>query len=122
MKMLSALGIASKVEEERYAFHDVDGTHSLIRNWPPVMSVVLNDVIENGLPEGYDSQENVIRLTERAGSKKFEETDKFCIESAGLSGLTQMEWAIRRAFQEGRIDVKCDQKINSCKIEKIWQF
>ena len=105
----------------RYAFHDVDGTHSLIRNWPPVMSVVLNDVIENGLPEGYDSQENVIRLTKRAGSRMFEETDRFCIESAGLSGLTQMEWAIRRAIQEGKIIVNCNQKNNSFKIEKIWQ-
>lgn len=105
----------------KYAFHDVDGTHSLIRNWPPVMSVVLNDVIENGLPDGYDSQENVIRLTKRAGSRKFEETDRFCIESAGLSGLTQMEWAIRRAIQEGKIIVNCNQKNNSFKIEKIWQ-
>ena len=105
----------------KYAFHDVDGTHSLIRNWPPVMSVVLNDVIENGLPDGYDSQENVIRLTKRAGSRKFEETNRFCIESAGLSGLTQMEWAIRRAIQEGKIIVNCNQKNNSFKIEKIWQ-
>ena len=40
--------IVVKAFEERtikYAFHDIDGTHSLIREWPPVMSVVLNDVI-----------------------------------------------------------------------------
>ena len=33
------------------AFHDIDGTHSLIRNWPPVMSRVLYDTIVNGIPE-----------------------------------------------------------------------
>ena len=31
-----------------YAFHDIDGTHSLIRDWPPVMSIVLHYVSENG--------------------------------------------------------------------------
>jgi hypothetical protein len=32
------------------AFHDIDGTHSLIRNWPPVMSRVLHDTAVNGIP------------------------------------------------------------------------
>ena len=32
------------------AFHDIDGTHSLIRNWPPVMSRVLYDTVVNGVP------------------------------------------------------------------------
>ena len=40
-----------ETREIRYAFHDIDGTHSLIREWPPVMSICLYDVIENGLPE-----------------------------------------------------------------------
>ena len=31
----------------KYAFHDIDGTHSLIRDWPPVMSICLYDVILN---------------------------------------------------------------------------
>ena len=53
----------------RYAFHDIDGTHSLIREWPPVMSICLYDVILNGLPENFDSDENRIRLINKAGAK-----------------------------------------------------
>lgn len=104
-----------------YAFHDIDGTHSLIRDWPPVMSIVLNDVIENGLKEGYDSDRNVKRLVENAGTKPLPETDRFCVESAGLSALTQMEWAIRRAVQEKTVTVQCDDSVNSEIISLIWQ-
>ncbi|MBO4886071.1 MAG: HAD family hydrolase [Clostridia bacterium] len=104
----------------RYAFHDVDGTHSLIRNWPPVMSVVLNDVIERGLPEDFDSAENCARLIGEAGRRPLAETDRFCVESAGLSALTQMEWAIRRAVEEGRVQVACDQSVNSEKARRIF--
>ena len=32
-----------------HVFHDIDGTHSLIRDWPPVMSITLHNVIVNGL-------------------------------------------------------------------------
>ncbi len=102
-----------------YAFHDIDGTHSLIRDWPPVMSICLYDVIENGLPENFDSVENVKRLISLAGTKELPETDRFCIESAGLSALTQMEWAIRRAVQEGNITVNCDMQTNSQIIDCI---
>lgn len=103
----------------KYAFHDIDGTHSLIRDWPPVMSICLYDVIENGLPENFDSAENVKRLISLAGTKELPETDRFCIESAGLSALTQMEWAIRRAVQEGNITVNCDMQTNSQIIDRI---
>lgn len=103
----------------RYAFHDIDGTHSLIREWPPVMSIVLNDVIENGLPEGFDSDENCRRLIEAAGKTPLPETDQFCVDSAGLSALTQMEWSIRRAVEEGRIPADCDRELNSYKIRQI---
>lgn len=103
----------------KYAFHDIDGTHSLIRDWPPVMSICLYDVIENGLPNDFDSIENQNRLISLAGTKKLPETDQFCIESAGLSALTQMEWAIRRAVQEGNIKVNCDMKTNSQIIDRI---
>jgi phosphoglycolate phosphatase-like HAD superfamily hydrolase len=103
----------------KYAFHDIDGTHSLIRNWPPVMSICLYDVIENGLPNDFDSIENQKRLISLAGSEPLPETDQFCIESAGLSALTQMEWAIRRAVQEGSIKVNCDRNTNSQIIERI---
>ncbi len=102
-----------------YAFHDIDGTHSLIRDWPPVMSICLYDVIENGLPEDFDSSENAERLISLAGTRDLPETDRFCIESAGLSALTQMEWAIRRAVQEGNIKVNCDMQTNSQIIDRI---
>ena len=102
-----------------YAFHDIDGTHSLIRNWPPVMSIVLADVIENGLPEDFDSDANRARLIAAAGTKPLPETDRFCVESAGLSALTQMEWSIRRAVEEGKIKVDCDPAVNSKKVKRI---
>ncbi len=102
-----------------YAFHDIDGTHSLIRDWPPVMSICLYDVIKNGLPEDFDSIENQKRLISLAGTKKLPETDQFCIESAGLSALTQMEWAIRRAVQEETIKVNCDKSTNSQIVDRI---
>ncbi len=104
----------------KYAFHDIDGTHSLIREWPPVMSICLYDVIVNGLPEDFDSDENRQRLIDLAGTKPLAETDKFCVESAGLSALTQMEWAIRRAVQEENIKIDCDPKINAEIIDRIW--
>ncbi len=107
--------------EITYAFHDIDGTHSLIREWPPVMSICLYDVIENGLPEDFDSEENKRRLIENAGRNKLHETDRFCVESAGLSALTQMEWAIRRSVEEGNVSVNCDKAINSEIIKKIWK-
>ena len=78
------------------AFHDIDGTHSLIRNWQPVMSRVLYDASENGLPPDAESEANIARITSLCGIEPLDETDRFCIESAGLSALTQMEWALRR--------------------------
>jgi len=120
-KIPSSLIITDFKERQiTHAFHDVDGTHSLIRNWPPVMSIVLNDVIENGLKEGYDSDKNVQRLVSNAGTKPLPETDRFCVESAGLSALTQMEWAIRRAVEDQTVAVDCDLKANSEKIRLIW--
>lgn len=102
-----------------YAFHDIDGTHSIIRDWPPVMSICLYDVIINGLPENFDSEENAKRLISLAGTKRLPETDAFCVESAGLSALTQMEWAIRRSVQEGKTEVKCHKDTNVQIIERI---
>lgn len=102
-----------------YAFHDIDGTHSLIRDWPPVMSICLYDVIENGLSYDFDSEANVKRLISLAGTQRLPETDNFCIESAGLSALTQMEWAIRRSVQEGKIEVNCNAQTNSQIINRI---
>lgn len=107
--------------EIKYAFHDIDGTHSLIRDWPPVMSMCLYDVIINGVNIEFDNAENAWRLITKVGEKQLPETDKFCVESAGLSALTQMEWAIRRSVEEGNIKVNCDKKINSQIIARIWK-
>lgn len=101
------------------AFHDIDGTHSLIRNWPPVMSRVLYDTAVNGIPDNLESEDNIERLVSLCGTEELEETDKFCIESAGLSALTQMEWAIRR--NQELTKGKYDSKINSEIIELIWK-
>ena len=65
------------------AFHDIDGTHSLIRDWPPVMSRVLYDTAYNGIPKNLTSEENINRLVSLCGVEPLEETDKFCVESAG---------------------------------------
>lgn len=105
--------------EIKYAFHDIDGTHSLIRDWPPVMSIVLDYVSRHGVPDGYDSEENAQKLIARAGTEPLPDTDRFCVESAGLSALTQMEWAIRRAIDGGLCDVPCDKGDNREKIERI---
>ncbi len=126
-KMLKAYNTGSNIvvnpfedTEIKYAFHDIDGTHSLIREWPPVMSICLYDVIVNGLSEDFDSEENAKRLIDLAGTKELPETDRFCVESAGLSALTQMEWAIRRSVEEGNIKVSCDAGTNSEIIKRIW--
>ena len=103
----------------RYAFHDIDGTHSLIREWPPVMSIVLDYASRGGVPEGYDSEENAQKLIAAAGTKPLPETDRFCVESAGLSALTQMEWALRRAIDAGVENVPCDKADNRAKIAAI---
>lgn len=101
------------------AFHDIDGTHSLIRDWPPVMSIVLDYAEKSGVPAGYDSAENVARLAAKAGTEPLPVTDAFCVESAGLSALTQMEWALRRAVEAGTVTVPCDRAENREKIRRI---
>ncbi len=86
-----------------HAVHDVDGTHSLVRDWPPVMSLSIHWAMTCGLSEDFDSQNNVAALIERVGSEPLPETDRFCVESAGLSALTQMEYGIRRAVELGNV-------------------
>lgn len=101
------------------AFHDIDGTHSLIRNWPPVMSRVLYDTAVNGIPDNLTDEDNINRLVSFCGTEALEETDRFCIESAGLSALTQMEWAIRR--NQELVQGKFDSEANSEIIKRIWR-
>ncbi len=113
--------IVNKIENREIvcAFHDIDGTHSLIRNWPPVMSRVLYDTAVNGIPENLTDDENINRLVSLCDVEPLEETDRFCVESAGLSALTQMEWAIRRnqELTAGEFDSKTNSEI----IKLIWQ-
>jgi phosphoglycolate phosphatase-like HAD superfamily hydrolase len=87
----------------RHAVHDVDGTHSLIRDWPPVMSLSIHWAMTSGLSEDFDSEEHLRALVARVGKAKLPETDEFCVESAGLSALTQMEYGIRRAVELGNV-------------------
>jgi phosphoglycolate phosphatase-like HAD superfamily hydrolase len=111
-----------------HAVHDVDGTHSLIRDWPPVMSRVIHYAMTCGLVEDFDSDAAVRSLIEDSGARKLEETDRFCVESAGLSALTQMEFGIRRAVELGNIPATAgvqltdeERRGNSGIVERIWQ-
>jgi len=110
-----------------HVFHDVDGTHSLIRDWPPVMSRILSYAIKTGLKNSYDSLENIKRLITQVGTEPLYETDRFCVESTGFSALTQMEWAIRRGIEKGTVEIEGLKftpeitRTNSEIIQKIWQ-
>ena len=57
-----------------HAFHDVDGTHSLIRDWPPVMSLSIHWAMTSGLGEDFDSDRNLAALIRRVGKRKLPET------------------------------------------------
>lgn len=93
------------------AFHDIDGTHSLIREWVPPMALILGWVVEHGLPPS-DRAEAFERIFS-ARDRISEEARRFSIESAGLSGLTQMEWALRSALEAGTISgISFDRRIN----------
>jgi len=85
-----------------HAFHDIDGTHSLIRDWVPVMELVIGWVIENGI-DGIDSQDSFIAKILSARKTCYPMAKDFAIESAGLSALTQMEWALRNALKQGTL-------------------
>lgn len=110
-----------------HAIHDVDGTHSLIREWQPVMSALLHHAITHGLPEGFDSPEMLDRILARIDAEPLPETDRFCVETAGMSALTQMEWTIRRGIEEGAITPpggplsQEEAALNSEVIRRIWE-
>jgi phosphoglycolate phosphatase-like HAD superfamily hydrolase len=86
-----------------HVLHDVDGTHSLIREWPPVMSAVLGYAMACGLSDDFDAPEHEAQLVEQVGSSTNAELLRFCEDSAGLSSLTQMEFGIRRALLAGTV-------------------
>ena len=86
-----------------HVVHDVDGTHSLIRDWRPVMSLLVHWAMTCRLGEDFDSPRTAAALVERVGKEPLPESDEFCIESAGLSAITQMEYGIRRAIELGNV-------------------
>jgi len=110
-----------------HAIHDVDGTHSLIRDWRPVMSLLIYWAMTCGLKDDFDSPKTAAVLVERVGKEPLPETDEFCIESAGLSALTQMEYGIRRAIELGNVPAGAgvtltqeQRRANSAIIARIW--
>ncbi|HOX06047.1 MAG TPA: HAD family hydrolase [Planctomycetota bacterium] len=110
-----------------HAIHDIDGTHSLIRDWPPVMSLSIHWAMTCGLRDDFDSPAQLRELIARVGREKLEETDRFCVESAGLSALTQMEFGIRRAIELGNVPADPrlalsveERRGNSEIIRRIW--
>jgi phosphoglycolate phosphatase-like HAD superfamily hydrolase len=110
-----------------HVVHDIDGTHSLIRDWPPVMSLSIHWAMTCGLKDDFDSEANLKALIDRVGAEPLPETDQFCIESAGLSALTQMEYGIRRAVELGNIPEDAgftltgeQARNNSAVIRRIW--
>ena len=110
---------ALKNRKIKYAFHDVDGTHSLIRNWQPVSSRILHDIVVNGIPENLTSEDNINRLVSLCGIEPLPEEERFGVQTAGLSILTQLEWSIRRHQQE--INSIYNTDTNSKIIQMIWE-
>lgn len=101
------------------AFHDIDGTHSLIRDWVPVMTLCIGYTIRYGLLSA--EPEKAVPTVLEHREESFPEAHDFSVESAGLSALTQMEWAVRRGIQDGSVDGKgIDPELNGRIIEGIW--
>ncbi|HHH75880.1 MAG TPA: hypothetical protein ENL03_02505, partial [Phycisphaerae bacterium] len=89
--------------EITHVIHDIDGTHSLIRDWPPVMSLSMYWAKVCGYGEGYDSDENAQKLIDRVGRDELPEMYRICHENAGFSAITQLEYGVRRAIQDGNV-------------------
>lgn len=103
-----------------HAFHDIDGTHSLIREWVPVMALVTGFTAENGIIAGSSPQQTADVIS-KVPPENFPEGHRFAIESAGLSALTQMEWALRCAGENGKYDLSgSTPEINREIIRRIW--
>ena len=101
--------------EITHAFHDIDGTHSRIRDWGPVMTLVTGAVSRYGMFPG-DPRE-VAAALRRHRDEDFPEARRFAVESAGLSALTQMEWALRCARRRTGESSPLNEEI----ISRIWR-
>ncbi len=122
-KIPDGIELVTPFEKRRitHAFHDIDGTHSLIREWVPVMTLVTGYVSEYGLPDAQDPAA-MAGIMSRHQPEEFPEGHRFAIESAGLSALTQMEWALRRAAQNHRFELSGEAPaINDEIVSRIWQ-
>lgn len=97
-----------------HAFHDIDGTHSRIRDWVPVMTLVTGATARYGMFQG--SVDHIASAIREHKDELFEEAHRFAIESAGLSALTQMEWALRMARRLKGESTSVNEEI----IRKIW--
>ena len=103
-----------------HAFHDIDGTHSLIREWVPVMTLCTGCISAEGCSES-SSVEELVRQISLHSPEEYPEAHRFAVESAGLSALTQMEWALRNALVAGRLSIPgtTKEKCSEC-IRRIW--
>ena len=59
-----------------HAIHDIDGTHSLIRDWPPVMSLSMHYAMTCGLADGFDAEARAQELVEQIGRAECREREK----------------------------------------------
>ena len=121
-KLPAALELVTPFEKRHitHAFFDIDGTCSLIREWVPVMALVTGFTARHGLPDA-GSPAEIAKKISCCDPQDFPEGFKFAVESAGLSALTQMEWALRCAANKGKLDLPgLDQQINRKIIELIW--
>ena len=96
-------------------FHDIDGTHSKIREWVPVMTLVTGAVAAYGMFTGKPLE--IAEEIRKHRKESFPEAHRFAIESAGLSALTQMEWALRMARRLNGTSDTLNEEI----IASIWQ-
>ncbi len=97
------------------AFHDIDGTHSRIRDWVPVMTLVTGYTARYGMPPGTPEEMAAQMLARK--DEAFDEAHRFAVESAGLSALTQMEWALRCARRLAGESTPANEEV----IRLIWQ-
>lgn len=110
--------------EITHVIHDIDGTHSLIRDWPPVMSLSMWYGMTCGFSDDFDSDENMQKLKEKVG-EPLDEFDDITRFFNGYSAITQLEYGIRRGIEEGTIPEEklkltdADRAANSAVLERL---
>lgn len=110
--------------EITHVIHDIDGTHSLIRDWPPVMSLSMWYGMTCRFTDDFDSKENLLKMVAKVGEPldEFDDTTRFF---NGYSAITQLEYGIRRGIEEGTIPetklklTDADRAANSAVLERL---